>query len=96
MSLDGNILPNVPVHLEPAVVLQPVREFHPDAEIGASLASRWRAWLSDFEIFLVASGIRDPKRKRALLLYQAGSRITEIFHQLENTGEEGDYETAKE
>jgi len=79
-----------------AVALQPVPEFHPDAEIGASLSTRWRDWLSDFEMFLVASGITDSKHKRALLLYQAGSRVREIFKQLPDTGADGDFDTAKE
>ena len=49
-------------------------EFNPDAEIGASLGARWNLWIEDFEMFLLASGINDPKRQRALLLYEAGHR----------------------
>ncbi len=56
-------------------------EFRPDAKVGASLATRWINWQSDFEMFLTASGITDAKRKRALLLYQAGPRVREIFKQ---------------
>ena len=75
--------------------LQPVPEFVPDADIGASLATRWRLWLQDFNTFILASGIRDAKRKKALLLYQAGPRIREIFAQLPDTGEDDDFDLAQ-
>ena len=71
------------------------------AEIGASLATRWRTWITDFEMYLLASGITDVTRKRALLLYQSGPRVREILNQLpplvtEENEEPGDeYETAK-
>ena len=71
-------------------------EFNPDVEVGASLATRWRKWLMDFDMFLAASGITSNARKRALLLYQAGSRVRDIFAQLPDTGEANDFETAKE
>jgi hypothetical protein len=51
--------------------------------------------MEDFQMFILASGITDPKRKRALLLYQAGQRVREIFRQLQDTGTESDYDTAK-
>ena len=76
-------------------------EFNPDGEIGASLATRWRTWIADFEMHFLASGITDVTRKRALLLYQSGSRVREVFNQLpplvtEENEEPGDeYETAK-
>eukprot|EP00794_Sanderia_malayensis_P017235 gene17235-18956_t len=78
--------------------LQPLPEFNPEIEIGASISARWRQWLRDFDTFLVASGVTDSTRQRALLLYQAGSRVREIFSQLEETGEndeDDDYENAK-
>ena len=78
----------------PSVSIQPLPEFNPDSEVGASLATRWTNWLDDFEMFILASGITDEKRKRALLLYQAGQRVREIFHQLPNTGTAADYKTA--
>ena len=77
-----------------SISIQPIAEFNPDTEIGASLATRWTTWLDDFEMFLLASGIQDTKRQRALLLYQAGSRVREIFRQLNDTGEDDDYERA--
>ncbi len=78
-----------------SISIQPIAEFNPDTEIGASLATRWTTWLNDFEMFLLASGIQETKRQRALLLYQAGSRVREIFRQLNDTGEDDDYERAK-
>ena len=84
-----------PIHI------QPMPEFNPDAEIGASLATRWRTWITDFEMYLLASGITDVTRKRALLLYQSGPRVREIFNQLpplvteENEEPDDEYETAK-
>ena len=52
---------SVPVQLMP--------EFNPDAEVGASVATRWTTWLSDFEMFLLASGITDTEHQQTLLLY---------------------------
>ena len=75
--------------------IPPVPEFQPDAELGASLASKWRTWLADFEMFLTASGITNATRKRALLLYLAGSRVREIFQHLPDVGNADDYDTAK-
>ncbi len=66
-------------HQAISVAILPMPEFKPEAHVGASLATRWDKWLSDFEMYILASGITDPKRKRALLLYQAGSRVREIF-----------------
>ena len=79
-----------------ALNLKPLPEFNPDCEVGSSLAARWRLWLSDFDTFLIASGIHDASRKRALLLYQAGSRVREIFHQLEDVGTDADYDQARD
>ena len=70
-------------------------EFKPDAKIGASLATSWKNWQSDFEMFITASRITDNKQKRALLLYQAGSRVREIFKQLPDTGDDDNYKLAK-
>ena len=84
-----------PIHIQ----LMP--EFNPDAEIGASLATRWQTWITDFKMYLLTLGITDVTRKQALLLYQSGSRVQEIFNQLpplvtEENEEPGDKcETAK-
>ncbi len=83
-------------HQAISVAIQPMPEFKPEAHVGASLATRWDKWLSDFEMYILASGITDPKRKRALLLYQAGSRVREIFRSLPDTGDDEAYDTAKQ
>ena len=46
-----------------SVTINPMPEFSPDAKIGTSLATRWSNWQSDFEMYLTASGITNPKRK---------------------------------
>jgi len=74
--------------------LQPIPSFDPDTAVGASLATRWRTWLNDFDTFLVTSGITDKKQQRALL-YQAGPRIREILKQLPDTGDADAFDTAK-
>ena len=75
-------------------LLQGLPPFDPDLDVGASVGPRWRTWLADFETFVIANDITDDKRKRALLLYQAGSRVREIFRQLQDTGEDKDYKKA--
>ena len=74
-----------------SVSIQPMPQFCPEANVGASLATRWVNWQSDFEMFLMASSITDAKRQRALLLYQAGPRVTDIFRQIPNNGTDERY-----
>ncbi|CAB4007481.1 PREDICTED: uncharacterized protein K02A2.6-like [Paramuricea clavata] len=50
-------------------------------------------------MYITASGITDPKRNsgsKALLLYQAGPRVREIFKQIPETGTDTDYDIAKQ
>ena len=75
-----------------APALSPMPPFDPDTDLGADLAVRWKIWRDDFDTYLVASNITNDKRKRALLLYQAGSRVREIFRNLDDNGE--DFQTA--
>ena len=79
-----------------SVPVQPMPEFNPDAEVGASVATRWITWLSDFEMFLLASGITNTKRQRALFLYTAGPRVREIFKQIPSNEDENNFKMAKE
>ena len=79
-----------------SISLHPMPEFNPDTEVGASLAALGKTWLADFDMFLAASGITDATRKRALLLYQAGARVREIFAQLDDTGNVDAFDTAKQ
>ena len=69
---------NIHVHTQ-SVSIQPVPEFNPGSEVSASSAKRWNTWIAKFKMFITARGIQDKKQKRALLLYQAGSRVREIF-----------------
>ena len=70
------------VQIMQSVNINPMAEFCPDAKVGTSIAIRWNNWQSDFDMYLTASGITDTKRQRALLLYQAGPRVCEIFRQI--------------
>ena len=45
-------------------------------------------------MYLVASGVTDKKKKRVLLLYQAGPRVREIFRQIPDHGDDDDFDTA--
>ena len=75
-------------------LVQGLPSFDPDTDLGASVGPRWKTWLADFVTFVIANDITDDKRKRALLLFQAGSRVREIFRQLQDTGEDEDYKKA--
>ena len=78
-----------------SILLHPEPKFNLDVKVGASRASRWGKWLKDFEILIAASGITRNACKCALLLYQAGSIVCDIFARLSDTGEATDYDTAK-
>lgn len=58
----------------------------------SSIATRWKDWLEQFEIFTVAAKIDDDKQKRALLLHLSGPTVQKVFKGLSETGD--DYETA--
>ena len=45
----------------------------------ATLWERWRVWKDEFELFVTASGIDDPKQQRALLLHLVGPGVRGIF-----------------
>ena len=75
----------------------PMPPFDPDSDIGANIGPKWKIWFEDFDMYITANGITDKKKKRALLLYQAGARVREIFRQLPDRGEGNiDYDTAVE
>ena len=62
----------------------------------ATLQQRWTIWHSEFELFCAASGIKDAKQQRALLLHLAGTGIREIFRSIpdEKKGEDKEYKKA--
>ena len=74
----------------------PMPPFNPDDEVGGNQALRWRTWLADFKMFLAASNITNKTRQRALLLYQAGPRVREIFRQFPEPGADDDVAKAEE
>ena len=70
--------------------LQPMPLFEPKAD-PTNTSARWTQWIQRFNTYLVASNVKDTARKRALLLYQAGPEVHEIFKTLPDTGDEKNY-----
>ena len=60
-------------------LVQSMPQIELDAEIGLNLAPRWRIRLEYFQMYLAAMGKTDTKKKRALLLYQAGPKVRRRF-----------------
>ena len=79
-----------------ASFVSPMPPFNPDDEVGGNQAFRWRTWLADFKMFLAASNITNKTRQRALLLYQAGPRVREIFRQFPDPSADDDVAKAEE
>ena len=77
------------------IPLQPTPQCDPDAAVGASLATRWKAWLADFDTIFIASSITEPKRQRHSSCIISRSSISEIFKQLHDTYDNDDFDTAK-
>lgn len=48
----------------------------------ASVGIRWEKWLRSFQIYLEASSIENPIKKRATFLHSAGSALQEIYYNL--------------
>ena len=66
--------------------------FNPHSELSA----KWEKWLKCFEGAMVSFNITTSKRKRALLLHYGGEQLQTVFDTLSDTGDENDYEKAKE
>ena len=79
-----------------ASFVSPMPPFNPDDEVGENQAIPWRTWLADFKMFLAANNITNKTRQRALLLYQAGPRVREIFRQFPDPGTDDDVAKAEE
>lgn len=58
--------------------------FDPHSE-PTSVGQRWKRWVKNFERYVVAAGISDDLRKKALLLNIAGNEVSEIY---DNSGDE--------
>ena len=78
-----------------AVTLQvsPVAPFDPHVDAN-SLCQRWKRWVRAFELYVGASGVKDDKKKRQLLLHCAGMDVQDIFYTFPATGT--DYKTAND
>jgi hypothetical protein len=76
-----------------SIAVNSVPNFNPYSD-NNSLATRWKKWIRDFETFAIATGCKDEKQKRQLMLHCAGTEVHDIFETLTDTGE--DYRTAKE
>ncbi len=68
------------------MAIQPLPEFNPDFKVGAILGARWNHWI---EVLKCISS-QTTARSRALLLYQAGHRVREIFRRIPETGDDSD------
>ena len=68
--------------------------FPPFVEIDQNPGPQWGKWLGRFERLMIAMGITDSRRKRALLLHYAGPKVDEIFDTLTDVGEDTDYDKA--
>ena len=68
--------------------------FPPFVEIDQNPGPQWGKWLGRFERLMIAMGITESRRQRALLLHYAGPRVDEIFDTLSDVGEDTDYDKA--
>ena len=66
-----------------------------------TLGLRWKRWLTAFELFADGKGLilneenaNNRQRKRALLLYLAGTDVQDIFSTLSDTGDAKNYKKA--
>ena len=61
-----------------------------------SVSQHWEKWVRRFKCYIDAMNITSNKLKCALLIYQAGPDVQDIFETLEETGPDDDYNTALE
>jgi len=69
-----------------------IEKFKPNSE-PTSVAQRWKRWVKSFEYFIIASGISNDNRKKAMLLHLAGRETQDIFETLNL--EENTYQNAQ-
>ena len=58
-----------------------VPSFKPTGE-PSTVSQRWTKWRKSFEYFVIASGVRNQERKRALLLHLVGPATQDIYETL--------------
>ena len=73
------------VQMAQSVTIQSMPDFCPDAKVGASLATRWINWQSDFEMFLTASGITDANFDQTLDEYHTRLRTNSTTCEFNDT-----------
>lgn len=77
--------------------IPPLETFDCEGE-PASVGLRWEKWKRGLEIFLTATDVSDPKKRKANLLHLGGLTLQEIYHNLpdEQEAEHGgdEYEIA--
>ena len=73
--------------------LAPLPSFDPHSD-QSNLAARWKTWIKRFHTFIKAANISNKTQQRALLLYQAGPEVQDIFETLADTGRDDDLDAA--
>nr|CAI5846928.1 unnamed protein product [Callosobruchus analis] len=75
--------------------LLPIQPFECEGE-PTSVGVRWEKWLRSFEIYIDASNIEQPAKKRATLLHSAGSALQEIYYNLPGAHAESEDDAGNE
>ena len=57
--------------------LPPFKEFDVN-EDPMSLGPKWESWIDEFQNLMLALGVEDKKRMKALLLYYAGRDVHDL------------------
>ena len=67
-----------------------------DIEDKSNLAVRWEKYLKRFNNLVTTMNLRDPSRKRALLLRYVSERWNNIFDTLPDRGEDNNFKAARD
>ena len=59
-----------------------------------SLGHKWKSWRGEFENLMLALGVEDKKRMKALLLFYAGHEVHELYKTLITTDNAAEEYTA--
>ena len=59
--------------------LSALSAFHAMGET-ATLATRWKRWISEFMLYVMSSGVTSRAQQRALLLHVAGARVSDVYY----------------
>eukprot|EP00795_Rhopilema_esculentum_P011067 gene11067-19928_t len=75
--------------------ISPMPQFQPKSD-PTNTGAKWTGWLEKLETYLIAADVTNDARKPALLLYQAGPEVYEVFKTLPDTGKSNNYTKAKD